>query len=75
MRTVRALTSVLAAFATSVAGAAVITLASAPPAAALDNGLALTPQMGFNNWNATHCGSDFNEPWSRASPTSSSPPA
>jgi len=61
MRTVRALTSVLAAFATSVAGAAVITLASAPPAAALDNGLALTPQMGFNNWNATHCGSDFNE--------------
>ena len=58
MRTVRALTSVLAAFATSVAGAAVITLASAPPAAALDNGLALTPQMGFNNWNATHCGAD-----------------
>ncbi|KJK55511.1 NPCBM/NEW2 domain-containing protein [Saccharothrix sp. ST-888] len=36
-------------------------LAAAPPALALDNGLALTPQMGFNNWNSTHCGTDFNE--------------
>src|SRR5437879_3622905 len=35
--------------------------ATAPPAAALDNGLALTPQMGFNNWNSTGCGSQFNE--------------
>src|ERR1700712_4125450 len=34
---------------------------SAPPAQALDNGLALTPQMGFNNWNTTGCGSAFNE--------------
>ena len=31
------------------------------PALALDNGLARTPQMGFNNWNSTHCGSTFNE--------------
>ncbi|RCG15645.1 glycoside hydrolase family 27 protein [Streptomyces diacarni] len=23
--------------------------------------LAKTPPMGFNNWNATHCGADFNE--------------
>ena len=61
MRIVRAMASALVAVATSVAGAAVITLASAPPAAALDNGLALTPQMGFNNWNATHCRADFNE--------------
>ncbi|MDN3356652.1 NPCBM/NEW2 domain-containing protein [Actinomadura sp. DC4] len=61
MRIVRAMASALVAVATSAAGAAVITLASAPPAAALDNGLALTPQMGFNNWNATHCGADFNE--------------
>ncbi|MGH3377145.1 MAG: glycoside hydrolase family 27 protein, partial [Actinoallomurus sp.] len=61
MRTLRAMASALVAVATSAAGAAVITLASAPPAAALDNGLALTPQMGFNNWNATHCGDDFNE--------------
>ena len=28
-----------------------------PPAAfALNNGLALTPPMGFNDWNAVHCG-------------------
>ncbi|MFD5922020.1 NPCBM/NEW2 domain-containing protein [Kitasatospora sp. NPDC058201] len=36
-------------------------LAAAPPAAALDNGLNLTPQMGFNNWNSTYCGAQFNE--------------
>jgi alpha-galactosidase len=29
---------------------------SAAPAYALDNGLALTPPMGFNDWNAYHCG-------------------
>ncbi|MER6380492.1 NPCBM/NEW2 domain-containing protein [Streptomyces sp. NPDC001250] len=33
--------------------------ASAAPA--LADGLALTPPMGFNNWNSTHCGADFNE--------------
>ncbi|GHF57539.1 NPCBM/NEW2 domain-containing protein [Streptomyces thermodiastaticus] len=40
-----------------------------PPAAdggpsaapALADGLALTPPMGFNNWNATHCGPEFDE--------------
>lgn len=26
-----------------------------------DNGLALTPPMGFNNWNSTHCRAEFNE--------------
>jgi alpha-galactosidase len=31
------------------------------PAVALDDGLARTPPMGFNNWNATHCRADFNE--------------
>ncbi|KOV10998.1 alpha-galactosidase [Streptomyces sp. XY431] len=36
-------------------------LATAPSAAALDNGLNLTPQMGFNNWNSTYCGAQFNE--------------
>jgi alpha-galactosidase len=36
-------------------------LAWAAPAQALDDGLARTPPMGFNNWNATHCDSDFNE--------------
>ncbi|MER6536069.1 NPCBM/NEW2 domain-containing protein [Streptomyces sp900105755] len=25
------------------------------------DGLALTPPMGFNNWNSTHCGADFDE--------------
>ncbi|WP_394830650.1 NPCBM/NEW2 domain-containing protein [Pendulispora rubella] len=33
--------------------------AAAAPRA--ENGLARTPQMGFNNWNATHCRADFNE--------------
>jgi alpha-galactosidase len=36
-----------------VAAAAVVT---APTAVALDNGLALTPPMGFNDWNAVGCG-------------------
>ncbi|MEU3504029.1 alpha-galactosidase, partial [Streptomyces hundungensis] len=36
-------------------------IASAPVAAAVDNGLARTPQMGFNNWNSTHCRAEFNE--------------
>ncbi|QUQ62677.1 NPCBM/NEW2 domain-containing protein [Kutzneria sp. CA-103260] len=44
--------------ATAAAGLALVT---APAAVALDNGLARTPQMGFNNWNATHCSGDFNE--------------
>jgi alpha-galactosidase len=34
---------------------------TAAPAAALPNGLALTPPMGFNNWNTTHCRPVFNE--------------
>jgi alpha-galactosidase len=32
-----------------------VSVVSAPPAAALGNGLALTPQMGFNDWNAYGC--------------------
>jgi alpha-galactosidase len=35
--------------------APVIALRSAPPAAALGNGLALTPPMGWNDWNAYGC--------------------
>jgi alpha-galactosidase len=31
------------------------------PAFALPDGQALTPPMGFNNWNTTHCGAQFNE--------------
>ncbi|GAA4601829.1 ricin-type beta-trefoil lectin domain protein [Actinoallomurus liliacearum] len=33
----------------------VIALTSAPPASALGNGLALTPPMGWNDWNAYGC--------------------
>ncbi|MEV6054749.1 NPCBM/NEW2 domain-containing protein [Streptomyces sp. NPDC052107] len=32
-----------------------------PAAPALADDLALTPPMGFNNWNSTHCRADFNE--------------
>ncbi|AXE76485.1 NPCBM/NEW2 domain-containing protein [Streptomyces atratus] len=31
------------------------------PAPQAGNGLALTPPMGFNNWNSTHCRAEFNE--------------
>jgi alpha-galactosidase len=34
---------------------AALVVTSATPAAALDNGLALTPPMGFNDWNAFGC--------------------
>src|SRR5947209_5458110 len=47
----RSLATVLALAAAPLIG----TVASAPPAAALNNGLALTPQMGFNDWNAFGC--------------------
>ncbi len=47
----------LAALAT-VAGTLTLTAA---PAVALENGLARTPPMGFNNWNSTKCTNTFNE--------------
>ncbi|MET9450895.1 NPCBM/NEW2 domain-containing protein [Streptomyces cinerochromogenes] len=34
---------------------------AAPAAPALADGLALTPPMGFNNWNSTHCRAEFDE--------------
>ena len=34
---------------------AILVIGAAAPASALDNGLALTPPMGFNDWNAYHC--------------------
>ncbi|MFF5494379.1 glycoside hydrolase family 27 protein [Streptomyces aquilus] len=37
------------------AGVPLLSLGAARPAAALGNGLALTPQMGFNDWNAYGC--------------------
>jgi alpha-galactosidase len=60
----RSLTALAAA---SLVIAAVPVVASLPvlvlstPAAALENGLARTPPMGFNNWNSTFCGQQFNE--------------
>ncbi|WP_020525369.1 carbohydrate-binding protein [Catelliglobosispora koreensis] len=46
---------------TATAVVAITVATPAAPAVALDNGLARTPPMGFNNWNATHCDADFNE--------------
>ncbi len=43
------------------AASVVACLVWAAPAMALDDGLARTPPMGFNNWNATHCRPEFNE--------------
>ncbi|MGY6018926.1 NPCBM/NEW2 domain-containing protein [Streptomyces spinosirectus] len=43
-------------------GAPAVAAPGAEPAApALADGLALTPPMGFNNWNSTHCRAEFNE--------------
>ncbi|GAB2576643.1 NPCBM/NEW2 domain-containing protein [Streptomyces capparidis] len=56
-RPARRLTATLAALALAVTGLSVAT--PAPPASALDNGLARTPPMGFNNWNPFGC--DVNE--------------
>src|SRR3954465_272393 len=39
-------------------GTAAAVPAAAGPASALDNGLALTPPMGFNDWNAFGCNVD-----------------
>ncbi|MER6573296.1 NPCBM/NEW2 domain-containing protein [Streptomyces sp. NPDC001093] len=47
--------------AASLAGPALAAPAQRPAAPALADGLALTPPMGFNNWNSTHCRADFNE--------------
>ncbi|WP_425555976.1 NPCBM/NEW2 domain-containing protein [Kitasatospora nipponensis] len=44
--------------ATAVVG---LDLAAATPAAALQNSQGRVPQMGFNNWNSTHCRAEFNE--------------
>lgn len=49
-----------------VAGTAVPAVADSPVAARTvtpqsGNGLALTPPMGFNNWNSTHCRAEFDE--------------
>ncbi|WP_328498112.1 NPCBM/NEW2 domain-containing protein [Streptomyces sp. NBC_00414] len=43
------------------APAAISAAPAAPTGPALDDGLALTPPMGFNNWNSTHCRAEFDE--------------
>ncbi|WP_374117358.1 carbohydrate-binding protein [Streptomyces sp. RKAG293] len=60
MRPHRLLCSVLAT-ATIAAAGTFVALAPAAPAHALENGLARTPPMGFNNWNTTQCSATFNE--------------
>ncbi|MGW2104093.1 NPCBM/NEW2 domain-containing protein [Streptomyces olivaceoviridis] len=42
------------------AAPALAATAETPAAPALADGLALTPPMGFNNWNSTHCRAEFN---------------
>jgi alpha-galactosidase len=68
VRSLRNLLASTAAVALALPGTAVastVALVAAPtPAAAavaVDDGLALTPPMGFNNWNSTHCRAEFNE--------------
>lgn len=46
---------------TGLAAPALAAPAAAPVTPALADGLALTPPMGFNNWNSTHCRAEFNE--------------
>jgi alpha-galactosidase len=54
-------TAVAMSTATVITVSAAVTIATPSPAHALENGLARTPPMGFNNWNTTHCRADFNE--------------
>jgi alpha-galactosidase len=52
---VRTLLAALVAAVLTLSGLAVLSVSRATPAAALDNGLALTPPMGWNDWNAFGC--------------------
>jgi alpha-galactosidase len=52
----RKLFAVLTTTALAVLGGVAVPVAGAGPALALDNGLAATPPMGFNDWNAFGCG-------------------
>jgi alpha-galactosidase len=58
---VGALTAGLLCTAGLAAPAVAAPVAEDPAAPALADGLALTPPMGFNNWNSTHCRAEFNE--------------
>lgn len=54
----RKLLAAAVAAALAVLGTVAVQVSTAEPAAALDNGLALTPPMGFNDWNAFGCNVD-----------------
>ncbi len=54
----RNLLSLAVAAVLAVLGAVAVQVSRAAPAAALGNGLALTPPMGFNDWNAFGCNVD-----------------
>jgi alpha-galactosidase len=56
----RGVLAVVAAAGLAAGGIAAVAL-TASPASALENGLARTPPMGFNNWNSTQCRAEFNE--------------
>jgi alpha-galactosidase len=57
----RKVVAITGAVTTTLATVVAVQLATPTPALALDNGLARTPPMGFNNWNSTNCRADFNE--------------
>jgi alpha-galactosidase len=56
VRRLRATLAGLSSACLALALAAAASVGTATPASALNNGLALTPPMGFNDWNAVHCG-------------------
>ena len=54
-RGISGLAAALLALGLGVVAPATVAMVTAPAANALDNGLALTPQMGWNDWNAFGC--------------------
>jgi alpha-galactosidase len=60
-RLLTSLAAVLIAAAATTTATIAAETAAPRPAYALDDGLALTPPMGFNNWNTTQCSATFNE--------------
>ena len=60
-RRLLALLGATALVAASLTASTVYVVSSPVPALALENGLARTPPMGFNNWNFTQCRPEFNE--------------
>jgi alpha-galactosidase len=54
-RPLRRALGALVAIVTAIASVPLLATSTAAPALALSNGLAQTPPMGFNDWNAFHC--------------------